>query len=144
MKKTNVFFVALVLFAGCAASYADSVPFGVLSAYHLVAFGTTGDNSIAGNMIGPITSESVGRIAAADQITHVTLSGDAQMGGNFIVAAAGPRGVVYDDEFVDALTQFVFRDDEPTPATTPEPRTLALMGSGILFMAGLVHMQKRV
>jgi choice-of-anchor A domain-containing protein len=67
-KKLVVF--AACFFASCLVARADSAPFGVLSAYNLVALGTTGTNPIAGNIIGPTSSDNEGRIAAADQVTH--------------------------------------------------------------------------
>lgn len=67
MKKA-IAVVVCCLFAGSLASYADNVaPFGILSAYNLVALGTS---TVAGNIVGPTTSDSEGRIAAAGQITH--------------------------------------------------------------------------
>ncbi len=342
MDRKNVFAVLSILFAGCTASYADSAPLGILNAYDLVALGTTGANSIAGNIVGPTTSDSEGRIAAAGQITYTlnvgnnlgsdpwgslannyavvagggvnvtpadahftinggggvwassnnagyyfndgkkltvggaspidfaseriamqslntnlstlasngtmgavsggnpswtglygtsstlnvftltavqfgsddldfivpqsqsgatiivnvlgakpvlnnalmingvqesdsnddnnrilfnfedassvtinaqfnaallapnaTLSGNAQMGGNFIVAAVGQTGEVHNDEFVGAIPQSMFQDQTPAPVTTPEPATLVLMGTGGLFLAGLVHWRIR-
>jgi choice-of-anchor A domain-containing protein len=70
MRIKRVAVVVSCLFAGCVAVHADSAPFGVLSAYNLVALGTTGSNAIAGNIVGPISSDNEGRIAAAGQITH--------------------------------------------------------------------------
>lgn len=66
--RRSVAIVVFCLLAGSLAAYADSVaPFGVLSAYNLVALGT---GSVAGNVVGPTSSDSGGRIAAAGQITH--------------------------------------------------------------------------
>ena len=165
MKITNVFAVALMLLAGCTASYADSAAFGVLSAFDLVAYGGVnvappgGDFTINGVQESDSNNdnnrilfnfEDASRVTIKSQYDaallkpHATLSDDAQMGENFIVAAVGQTGEVHHDEYVDAIPEFIFRDDEPAPATTPEPGTLALMGSGILFMAALVHRQKRV
>jgi choice-of-anchor A domain-containing protein len=67
MIRKNASLAVCCLFASCLAAHADSAPFGVLSAYNLVALGTS---SVAGNITGPITSDSGGRIAAAGQITH--------------------------------------------------------------------------
>jgi len=122
MKTSYVFAVALMLLAACTASYADPVPFGVLSAHHLVELGTMKTHPIEGNIFCPNTSDSEGRIPAA----------------------FGQTGELYNHEFVDALPNFEFQDDQKVPATTPEPGTLALMGTGILFMAALVRKQSRV
>jgi choice-of-anchor A domain-containing protein len=70
MRIKHVAAVVFCLFAGCVAARADSAPFGVLSAYNLVALGTTGSHAIAGDIVGPTTSDNEGRIAAAGQVTH--------------------------------------------------------------------------
>jgi choice-of-anchor A domain-containing protein len=59
-----------------------------------------------------------------------TLTGDSQMGGNFIAAAIGQTGEVHNEEFEGILPS--------TPSLAPEPGTLTLMGSGILFIGGLL------
>jgi choice-of-anchor A domain-containing protein len=59
------------------------------------------------------------------------LTGDAQMGGTFIAAEIGQTGEVHNDEFTGTLP--------PTLTQTPEPGTLALMGTGITAMAGLLR-----
>lgn len=137
MKNTNAFFVALMLFAGCAASFADSAPFSVLSAHNNFMTAGGGMNVTPAGGYFTINSQF-------EAVLLAPLSTQSEMSGNIVVAAVGPKGEVYQDEYVDALPQFVFRYDEPVPDPTPEPGTLALMGSGILFMAGLVHMRKRV
>lgn len=58
------------------------------------------------------------------------LSGDAQMGGTFIAAQIGQTGEVHNDEFTGNL---------PPTTPTPEPGTLALMGTGITALAGVVR-----
>ena len=59
-----------------------------------------------------------------------TLTGNSEMGGTFIAAAIGETGEVHYDAFEGTLPS--------TPSPTPEPGTLVLMGSGLLFMAGRI------
>lgn len=78
MFNKSVAVIAFCLFAGCLVSYADSAPFGVLSAYNLVALGTVDSNGnpvIAGNVA--TGSDVEGRIAAANQVTQATTIGSS-------------------------------------------------------------------
>lgn len=97
MFKTFVrsaFAVALFGLAGCLVSHADTAPFGVASAFNLVALGTvnsSGQTLIAGN-IG--TSADVeGRIAAANDITASTTVGSS-LGSDPYKSVAGGYAVV--------------------------------------------------
>jgi len=69
MIRKRVSVVVSCLFAGCLAAHADSAPFGVLSAYNLVALGTTGSNAIAGNV--STGSDVEGRVAAVNDLMSV-------------------------------------------------------------------------
>lgn len=69
MIRKNALLVVCCLFASCLAAHADSAPFGVLSAYNLVALGTTGSNAIAGSI--STGSELEGRAAAANELLSV-------------------------------------------------------------------------
>ncbi len=76
MSKSSVALVVLCLFFGCPPCRADAAPFGVASAFNLVALGTvnaSGNTVIAGN-IGT-SSDVEGRIAAANDITVATTVG---------------------------------------------------------------------
>ena len=60
------------------------------------------------------------------------LSGGSQMGGTFIAASIGQTGEVHYDGF-----------DGTIPPTVPEPRTLVLLGSGMLLMACIARQRVR-
>lgn len=62
------------------------------------------------------------------------LSGSGQMGGNFIAAQIGQTGEVHNVEFTGTLP--------PPTAVTPEPGTLALMGTGIMSLAAMVRRRR--
>ncbi|HTD97192.1 MAG TPA: choice-of-anchor A family protein [Edaphobacter sp.] len=67
------------------------------------------------------------------------LTGNAQMGGNFIAAQIGQTGEVHNDEFTGTLP-----DPGTQTAVTPEPGTLALMGTGLASIAGMIRSRKRM
>lgn len=100
MFKTIVrsaFAVALCGFAGCLVSYADTAPFGVASAFNLVALGTvnsSGQTVIAGNISTGADVE--GRIAAANDVTNISGVG-ATLGSD-------PYGSLADDYAIVAGT----------------------------------------
>jgi len=71
-----------------------------------------------------------GQLDGAVLAPFATLTGTSQMGGTFIAAAIGQTGEVHNDEFEGTLPS--------TPSPTPEPGSLTLMGSGFLFMTGLL------
>jgi choice-of-anchor A domain-containing protein len=60
--------------ASCLGAYASSAPFGVLSAYNLVA--------LSGNVVGPTGSDVQGRVAASGQILTAFSSVGAGLSGN--------------------------------------------------------------
>jgi choice-of-anchor A domain-containing protein len=66
---TNKIVVAFVscFFAGCLAAHADSAPFGVLSAFNVVAMG---DSSLAGTIT--VSNDVEGRVAAAGSVSGIT------------------------------------------------------------------------
>jgi choice-of-anchor A domain-containing protein len=76
--------LAFLLSASCAVCHADSAPFGVASAYDLVALGYAG---IPGN-IGT-SSEVEGRIAAANLVTQPTTIEDDLRGDPYGALANG-------------------------------------------------------
>ena len=61
------------------------------------------------------------------------LTGTGQIDGNFIAAQIGQTGEVHNVEFAGTLPS------DPGKSVVPEPGTIALMGSGMLAMAGLVR-----
>jgi choice-of-anchor A domain-containing protein len=62
-----------------------------------------------------------------------TLTGGSQMAGTFIAAAIGQTGEVHNLEFNGTVPS-----TDPTPAV-PEPASLALLGTGVLGLAGMVR-----
>ncbi|HLI76221.1 MAG TPA: choice-of-anchor A family protein [Acidobacteriaceae bacterium] len=71
--KCQITLLSLALIGGAVQAKADSVPFGVASAYNLVALGVSGSSTLTGNIS---TSADVGgRVAAADMVTAGTTIG---------------------------------------------------------------------
>jgi choice-of-anchor A domain-containing protein len=64
---------------------------------------------------------------------YAMLTGGSQMGGTFIAASIGQTGEVHYDAFTGTL---------PASTVTPEPKSLLLLGTGILMVA--VFMRKRI
>ncbi len=75
-----------------------------------------------------------GQFTASALAPFAILSGNGQMAGTFIAAAIGQTGEVHNQEFTGTLP--------PTIASTPEPASLALMGTGITALAGLVRRRR--
>jgi choice-of-anchor A domain-containing protein len=63
-----------------------------------------------------------------------TLTGNSQMGGTFIAAAIGQTGEVHNLEFNGTVPP-----GDPAPPAVPEPASLALLGTGVLGLAGVVR-----
>lgn len=77
-----------------------------------------------------------GQFSASLLAPSAVLTGGSQMAGTFIAAQIGSTGEVHNVEFDGNL---------PTPPTTPavpEPGTLALVGTGILSVAGAMRRKK--
>lgn len=75
-----------------------------------------------------------GQYDAALLAPFAVLTGGSQMGGTFIAAAIGDTGEVHNLEFEGTLPT-----DPGTTASTPEPSTLALLGTGVLSLAAAIR-----
>jgi len=85
---------------------------------------------------GQATSVSIdGQLDGAILAPFAILSGDSQMGGTFIAAAIGQTGEVHNDEFDGTLPTAV--------AATPEPGSLALLGTGVLSIVGMARRKRQ-
>jgi choice-of-anchor A domain-containing protein len=92
------------------------------------------DNRILFNFAQADTVQIKGQFNASVLAPFAILSGDAQMSGNFIAAQIGSTGEVHNGEFIG---------DPLTPAPTPEPSTLAMLGTGLLGIAATVRRRAR-
>lgn len=93
-------------------------------------------SNILFNMAGASTVAIDGQFDGALLAPFATLTGDSQMGGNFIAADIGQTGEVHNDEFTGTLPSFL--------SPTPEPGTLVLMGTGMLFIVLAARSRIRV
>jgi len=90
MRLYNLAFTVLCFLAFGALGYADTAPFGVASAFNLVALGTVnahGQTLIAGNIATP--SDVEGRIAAANQVSQASTIGGNLRGDPYGSLASG-------------------------------------------------------
>jgi len=96
---------------------------------------TSGDSSTNANILFNFAgAQSVtinGQFNASILAPFAVLSGNSQMGGTFIAAQIGHTGEVHNVEFTGTLP--------PTSSPVPEPSTLALMGTGVLSLAGMLR-----
>lgn len=92
------------------------------------------DDRILFNFAQANTVQINGQFNASVLAPYAILSGSAQMSGNFIAAQIGSTGEVHNGEFIG---------DPLTPTPTPEPSTLALLGTGLLGVAATVRRRVR-
>jgi choice-of-anchor A domain-containing protein len=101
----------------------------------------SGDSSLDTNILFNFSDADTvtinGQLTASLLAPFAILSGNAQMAGTFIGAAIGQTGEVHNQEFNGTLP--------PTDpiAPTPEPASLALLGTGITLLAGFVRKRAR-
>jgi len=100
----------------------------------------SGDSSANSNILFNFSDAQTvtinGQLTASVLAPFAILSGNSQMAGNIIAAAIGQTGEVHNQEFTGTLP--------PGPsAATPEPASLALMGTGITALAGLVRRRSK-
>ncbi|HEU4636554.1 MAG TPA: choice-of-anchor A family protein [Edaphobacter sp.] len=95
------------------------------------------DSNILFNFSNASTVTINGQLTASALAPFAILSGNSQMAGTFIAAAIGQTGEVHNQEFTGTLPP-------TTPvAATPEPTSLALMGTGITALAGLLRRRRK-
>jgi choice-of-anchor A domain-containing protein len=101
----------------------------------------SGDSSANSNILFNFSNADTvtinGQLTASALAPFAILTGNAQMAGTFIAAAIGQTGEVHNQEFTGTLPP-----GNPI-APTPEPASLALMGTGITALAGLVRRRKK-
>lgn len=98
--------------------------------------GDSGANSaILFNFADALTVSVNGQFNASVLAPYALLTGGSQMGGTFIAAQIGQTGEVHNVEFTGTIPGGV--------APTPEPNTLALLGTGALSIAGVIRRRKK-
>lgn len=101
--------------------------------------GDSGANSaILFNFADATTVTINGQFNASVLAPYALLTGGSQMGGTFIAAQIGQTGEVHNVEFTGTIP------GGTAVAPTPEPSTLALLGTGALSMAGVIRRRKKV
>jgi choice-of-anchor A domain-containing protein len=100
----------------------------------------SGDSSANSNILfnfsDALTVTINGQFTASALAPFALLSGNAQMAGTYIAAAIGQTGEVHNQEFTGILP------NDPIGAA-PEPASLALLGTGITVLAGIVRRKSR-
>jgi choice-of-anchor A domain-containing protein len=101
---------------------------------------TSGDSAADANILfnfaGAQTVAINAQFNASVLAPFAILTGNGQMGGNFIAAQIGQTGEVHNIEFTGSIPSQ--SDSGPGKyAVTPEPGTLVLMGTGMMSMAAL-------
>jgi choice-of-anchor A domain-containing protein len=101
----------------------------------------SGDSSANSNILFNFSDADTvainGQFTASALAPFAILSGNSQMAGTFIAAAIGQTGEVHNQEFTGTLPPTV------PPSVAPEPASLALMGTGITALAGLIRKRKK-
>lgn len=96
------------------------------------------DADILFNFAGAQTVAIDAQFDASILAPFAVLTGNGQMGGNFIAAQIGQTGEVHNIEFTGTLPP----PSDPPTGPVPEPGTLALMGTGVLSMAAAIRRKK--
>lgn len=101
----------------------------------------SGDSSANSNILFNFSNAATvtinGQLTASALAPFAILNGNSQMAGTFIAAAIGQTGEVHNQEFTGTLPP------GGSIAATPEPASLALMGTGITALAGLLRRRKK-
>lgn len=98
---------------------------------------SSADSDILFNFADATSVTIDGQFTASALAPFAVLSGNAQMAGTYIAAAIGQTGEVHNQEFTGTLPPV------GPIAATPEPASLALMGTGITALAGILRKRKK-
>lgn len=94
------------------------------------------DANILFNFAGAQTVAIDAQFSASVLAPFAVLSGNGQMAGNFIAAQIGQTGEVHNMEFTGSFGNTNPKDGS---GVTPEPSTLALMGTGLVSLSALLR-----